>query len=40
MKLQRLDQGDHLSEVVLVPREQTDETEKLISGEETEKTNG
>ena len=34
VKLQRLDQGDHLSEVVLVPREQIDETEKFSSGEE------
>jgi len=34
VKLQRLDQGDHLSEVVLVPREQIDETEKFSSVEE------
>ena len=29
VKLQKLDEGDHLSEVVLVPREQTVETEEL-----------
>ncbi len=34
VKLQRLDDGDHLSEVVLVPREQIEGTEQLSSGEE------
>ena len=34
VKLQRLDEGDHLSEVVLVPHEQIDEQDKLISNEE------
>ena len=34
VKLQRLDEGDHLSEVVLVPHEQIDEQEQLISSEE------
>jgi len=34
VKLQRLDEGDHLSEVVLVPREQIEETEQPSSGEE------
>ena len=34
VKLQRLDEGDHLSEVVLVPREQIDETDQLGAGEE------
>jgi DNA gyrase subunit A len=34
VKLQRLDDGDHLSEVVLVPHEQKDETEKLSADEE------
>ena len=34
VKLHRLDEGDHLSEVVLVPREQIEEKEKLSSGEE------
>ncbi len=29
VKLQRLDEGDHLSEVVLVPHEQIEETDKL-----------
>ncbi len=29
VKLQRLDDGDHLSEVVLVPREQIDEKDQL-----------
>jgi len=29
-----LDEGDHLSEVVLVPREQIDEKDKLSLGEE------
>ena len=29
VKLQRLDEGDHLSEVVLVPREQTNEMEQI-----------
>ena len=33
VKLQRLDEGDHLSEVVLVPHEQIVETEQLTSGE-------
>ena len=28
VKLQRLDEGDHLSEVVLVPREQKEEVEE------------
>jgi len=35
VKLQRLDEGDHLSEVVLVPREQIEETEQLGSEEES-----
>jgi DNA gyrase subunit A len=34
VKLQRLDEGDHLSEVVLVPHEQIEETSQLKSGEE------
>ena len=34
VKLQRLDEGDHLSEVVLVPHEQLEETDKLSFGEE------
>ena len=34
VKLQRLDDGDHLSEVVLVPHEQVDESLQLISKEE------
>jgi DNA gyrase subunit A len=34
VKLQRLDEGDHLSEVVLVPREQIDGTDQLSLGEE------
>ncbi len=34
VKLQRLDDGDHLSEVVLVPHEQINEEDKLISNEE------
>ena len=34
VKLQRLDEGDHLSEVVLVPREQIDEASQLNSGKE------
>ena len=34
VKLQRLDEGDHLSEVVLVPREQIEENDQLSSGEE------
>ncbi len=34
VKLQRLDEGDHLSEVVLVPREQIEETDQLSSDEE------
>lgn len=34
VKLQRLDDGDHLSEVVLVPHEQIDDNSNLISKEE------
>ncbi len=34
VKLQRLDDGDHLSEVVLVPHEQIDEEDQLISNED------
>ncbi len=34
VKLQRLDEGDHLSEVVLVPHEQTDETGQSNQGKE------
>ena len=34
VKLQRLDDGDHLSEVVLVPHEQIEEEDPLISNEE------
>ena len=34
VKLQKLDDGDHLSEVVLVPREQIEETDQLSSVEE------
>ncbi len=34
VKLQRLDDGDHLSEVVLVPHEQIDDIDNLISKEE------
>ena len=34
VKLQKLDEGDHLSEVVLVPREQTEEIDQIVSGEE------
>ena len=34
VKLQRLDEGDHLSEVVLVPREQIEGTDQLNSEEE------
>ena len=34
VKLQRLDEGDHLSEVVLVPREQKEETDQMGSSEE------
>ena len=34
VKLQRLDEGDHLSEVVLVPREQIDELDTKILGKE------
>ncbi len=34
VKLQRLDDGDHLSEVVLVPHEQIEEENQLISNEE------
>ena len=33
VKLQRLDDGDHLSEVVLVPHEQIDEEDQSISNE-------
>ncbi len=34
VKLQRLDEGDHLSEVVLVPHEQTEEIDQLSTSEE------
>ena len=34
VKLQRLDDGDHLSKVVLVPHEQMEEEDQLISKEE------
>ncbi len=34
VKLQKLDEGDHLSEVVLVPHEQTEETDQLNAGKE------
>ena len=34
VKLQRLDEGDHLSEVVLVPHEQTAEIDQHTSDEE------
>ncbi len=34
VKLQRLDQGDHLSEVVLVPHEQTEEIDQFNQGKE------
>ena len=34
VKLQRLDDGDHLSEVVLVPHEQIDDSDQLVSKEE------
>ena len=34
VKLQRLDEGDPLSEVVLVPHEQTEETDKFNQGKE------
>ncbi|WP_288260647.1 DNA gyrase subunit A [uncultured Prochlorococcus sp.] len=34
VKLQRLDEGDHLSEVVLVPHEQIEETEQFNSDKE------
>jgi len=34
VKLQRLDEGDHLSEVVLVPHEQIEETDQLNQGKE------
>ena len=34
VKLQRLDEGDHLSEVVLVPHEQTEETDQSNQGKE------
>ncbi len=33
VKLQKLDEGDHLSEVVLVPREQIKDSDELISSE-------
>jgi len=33
VKLQRLDEGDHLSEVVLVPHEQIEDSDQLISKE-------
>ena len=34
VKLQRLDEGDHLSEVVLVPHEQIEEIDQLSTSEE------
>ncbi len=34
VKLQRLDEGDHLSEVVLVPHEQTEDIDQLNKGKE------
>ena len=34
VKLQRLDEGDHLSEVVLVPREQIEEKDQSSSVEQ------
>ncbi len=34
VKLQRLDEGDHLSEVVLVPHEQIEETDQFNQGKE------
>jgi DNA gyrase subunit A len=34
VRLQRLDEGDHLSEVVLVPREQIEESEEINSDKE------
>ena len=34
VKLQKLDEGDHLSEVVFVPHEHFDYTDQLISKEE------
>ena len=34
VKLQRLDDGDHLSEVVLVPHEQIDDKDPFISEEQ------
>ena len=34
VKLQKLDDGDHLSEVVLVPREQTEEMEQITPEKE------
>ncbi len=43
VKLQRLDDGDHLAEVVLVPHEQNEEKEQLIKNEnenENENENG
>ena len=33
VKLQRLDEGDHLSEVVLVPHEQAEGIDQFNSGE-------
>ena len=35
VKLQRLDEGDHLSEVVLVPREQIEEIGQINSVEKS-----
>ena len=34
VKLQKLDEGDHLSEVVLVPREQLEEIDQISSENE------
>ena len=34
VKLQGLDDGDHLSEVVLVPHEQTEDTDQFNQGKE------
>jgi len=34
VKLQRLDEGDHLSEVVLVPHEQTEEADQFNASTE------
>mgnify|MGYP001367147009 FL=1 len=39
VKLQKLDDGDHLAEVVLVPHEQTEEKSQLIENE-NENENG